>query len=242
VCLVAAAPLVAWLAAGCGDFRDPGDLRYPRILAVRAEPPRMPSGERARIDLLVTGAVGVPAERNPDAVAPAAALPGRPAPPPEAAQLITQEDGSWYVTAPSDEVLARLRQAFGVAPDGDAPIPFPLSVSATIDGQARASEKVVWLGGSATNPTIAALTIDGRPLDEEPLLVAAASEHALSGAAEGEGTLSFAWYAAVGELKKYREPTATWKGGTPGETGAVVLVVRNDRGGVSWRVGSLRAE
>ena len=230
------------LAASCGSFRDPGDLRYPRTLAVRAEPPRVSPGQRARIDLLVTGTDGMPAVRAPDSVTPAPAQPGRPAPPAEAAQLIVHEDGAWYVSAPGAEVLAQLRQAFGLPPDSEAPIPFPLAVSITLDGESRPSEKVVWLGGAAANPTIDAMTIDGRPMEESPLAIAATTEHSLTGMAAGEGKLSFAWYTGFGELKKYLEPTATLKDAKPGETGAVVLVVRDDKGGVVWRLGALRAE
>jgi hypothetical protein len=60
--------------------------------------------------------------------------------------------------------------------------------------------------------------------------------------AGGDGTLSYAWYSAFGELTKYREATATLEKAMPGEAGAVVLVVRDDRGGVAWRFGALRAE
>jgi len=115
-------------------------------------------------------------------------------------------------------------------------------VSVTVDGQARPSEKVVWLGGAALNPTITGMTIDGRPMEEAPVAVTATGPHALTGTAEGEGVLSYSWYTAFGELKKYREPTATFENAMPGETGAVVLVVRNDRGGVAWKFGALRAE
>jgi hypothetical protein len=234
--------LVTAALVGCSNFRDPGDLRYARTLAVRAEPPRVSPGQRARIDLLVTGNDGMPTVRAPDSVVPAPAMPPRPAAPSEAALLITQENGAWYVNAPSAELLAGLRQAFGLPTDSEAPIPFPLSISVTLDGQARASEKVLWLGGAALNPTITGMTIDGRPMEESPLAVSAAGEHTLSGAAQGEGTLSYSWYTGFGELKKYREANATLDKALPGESGAVVLVVRNDLGGVAWRFGSLRAE
>lgn len=234
--------VVVLVLAGCGEFRDPGDLHYARTLAVRADPPRVPAGQRARIDLLVTGNDGVPVVRAPEAVAPATPQPGQPAPPAQAAQLISQENGAWYVTAPPDEVLAQLRQAFGVPPESDAPIPFPLAVSVTIDGQTRPAEKIVWLGGSAPNPTITAMTVDGLPMGETPLAISAANPHSLTAAAEGAGVLSYAWYTAFGELKKYREPAATLEKALPGQAGAVVLVVRDDRGGVTWRFGALRAE
>src|SRR6185436_11539877 len=89
--------LVAAAVVSCGSFRDPGDLHYARTLAVRAEPPRVSPGQRARIDLLVTNNDGVPVERAPDQVTLPQARPGRPAAPPEAAQLITQDNGAWYV-------------------------------------------------------------------------------------------------------------------------------------------------
>ena len=55
--------VVVLVLAGCGEFRDPGDLHYARTLAVRADPPRVPAGQRARIDLLVTD-VGLPGGMN----------------------------------------------------------------------------------------------------------------------------------------------------------------------------------
>jgi hypothetical protein len=232
---------IAGLLAACGSFRDPGDLRYARVLAVRAEPPQVSPGQRARIDLLVTGNDGVPVVRGPDLIAPAPPQPGQPAAPPEAAQLIAQENGVWYVAAPSEAILGQLRQAFGLPAGSDAPIPFPLSVTATIEGQPRVAEKIVWLGGTAANPTIGAVTVDGRPLDDS-LSIAAPGTHALVGAAAGAGTLSYAWYSAFGTLKKYREPMATLEELTAGEMGALVLVVRDDKGGVTWKLGGLRAE
>lgn len=234
--------LILVAVLGCGSFRDPGDLHYARTLAVRADPPRVAAGQRARIELLVTGNDGVPLVRAPDTVTPAPPQPGQPAPPAQAAQLISQEDGVWYVTAPPAEVLAQLRQALGLPPDSEAPIPFPLEVSVTIDGQVRPAEKIVWLGGAALNPTITAMSVDGQPMGETPLGISAANAHALTASATGEGVLSYAWYTAFGELKKYREPAATLEKAVPGEMGAVVLVVRDDRGGVTWRFGSLRAE
>jgi hypothetical protein len=234
--------LVAATILGCGTFRDPGDLRYARTLAVRAEPPRVSPGQRARIELLVTDNAGVPSVRAPDGVTVSPPLPGRPAAPAEASQLITQDNGAWYVSAPSAEVLVQLRQALGLPADSDAPIPFPISVSVTLDGQQRPSEKVVWGGGAALNPTITAMAVDGRPMEDSPVPVSAAGEHTLTATATGEGTLSYSWYTAFGELKKYREPTATFEKAVPGESGAVVLVVRNDLGGVTWRFGSLLAQ
>src|SRR5687768_6546535 len=163
--------LTALFLLGCGGFRDPGDLHYARTLAVRADPPRVPAGERARIDLLVTGNDGVPVVRAPDSVAPAAPQPGQPAPPAQAAQLIIQENGAWYVTAPSAEVLAQLRQGLGLPPESEAPIPFPLAVSVTLGGQLRPADKIIWLGGTARNPSITAMAIDGQPMGESALAV-----------------------------------------------------------------------
>jgi hypothetical protein len=232
---------LATIVGGCADFRRPGDLRYAQILAVRSEPPAVLADQRARIDLLVTGDDGAPTVRPPDSVAPAQPQPGSPAPPPMAAQLITQQDGLWYVSAPSADVLAQLRQSLGLPADSTAPLPFTVAASLTIDGQVRLAEKVVWLGASAANPTITAVTIDGRPLEDQ-MVVGAAGDHALGGTATGAGTLSFAWYSGFGELKGYRQTGATLQKAKPGDTGAVVLVVRDDRGGVNWRMNTLHMQ
>ena len=229
----------ALLALACVDFRTPGDLRYARVLAVRATPPRIAPGERARIELLVTGDDGVVAVQPPVRVALATPQPGRPAPPPETAALIVQEGDAWYVNAPGEAELVAARGALGLP--ADAPIPLPLETRAILSAQERVAEKIVLLGGQAANPAIAGVTVNGMALaDTAEALIPAAGDVVLSGAAVGEGQLSFAWFTGFGKVEKYLQPVATLREQKAGDHGALVLVVRDEHGGVTWQLASLR--
>jgi len=50
-----------------------------------------------------------------------------------------------------------------------------------------------------------------------------------------EGDLKYAWYSSVGDLEKYRQPTAFLDAAEAAD-GHIVIVVRDDAGGVSWQI------
>jgi hypothetical protein len=233
------------LAFGCSDFRTPPDLRYARVLAVRAEPPAITAGQRARIELLVSADDGTVAVRPPDRAALAGPQAGRPAAPAAAMALIVQEGDAWFVNAPSDADLAIGRAALGLP--ADAPLPLMIEVHAALAGLDRVAEKVVLLGAPGANPAITAITVNGVPLGEGgEAVVPATGDVLLAGTALGPatpgGTISFAWFTSFGKVEKYLQPVATLKEQKAGDKGTLLLIARDDHGGVTWRIASLRVQ
>lgn len=224
--------VVAAALAACADFRKPSDLRHAQILAVRSSRPRVPPGERATIDLLVTGDDGVPRETAPDRleVAPDPRDPGRPIPPAVAA-LVGREAGGWTVTVPSEAELAIARGALGLPPD--ALIVLPLQATIALGVETRIAQKAIVLGAAAANPIILRLLADGAPIPPEGLRVPIGGERRLGVEATGAGTLSYAWYGGAGDLDAYRTVAPRLSAPKPG-SGALLVVVRDDRGGVAW--------
>ncbi len=239
--------MLATLAAGwstsCGDFREPGDLRHARILAVRMDKPRLAPGDKARLDLLVTSDDGVPSVAVPGELTLAPPLPGQPAPPDIARALISHEGVDWFVSAPDETLLAQARMALGMS--SDAVLLLPLQVAFVLGGEKKLADKIAFLGKAGGNPVIGVVTVSGQPFDEGAQIVvsgADAKEVVLQAAADGDGALTYAWFTGFGKLLRYREARATLKVEKPEDPrqGAVVVIVRDAKGGVAWRTGALR--
>jgi hypothetical protein len=118
------------LTAAC-TADDPTRLDHPELLAVRADPPALAPGSRARIDVLASDRAGHVFVTDPDSVT-------GPIPIEHAA------DG-WYVTAPAD------------VPPPSATLDLALAV----DGETRLATKDVRFGPPAVNPALCPMTIDG---------------------------------------------------------------------------------
>jgi hypothetical protein len=235
--------LAAAGGAACTDFRSPADLRYAQILAVRLEPPHLRAGERARIDVLVSDAAGALAERPPGEVGFAPDPAGRPpALPPEAAGLIVRDGDAVFARAPDEAALEGIATALGLAPG--AALLVPLRIAIDVGGESRRADKVVTVLRSrdvpaVPNPAIQELKLDGAPIDPDAGVVTSVGEHELAVAAEGAaGPVAHSWYSAVGEIERYRSATARLSAKEPG-SGALLVVVRNEHGGVAWRAVTL---
>ncbi len=229
--------LLILLAAGCADFRDPGDLKYAQVLAVRLTPAQLRAGQRARLEVLATDNAGMPFEANPKEVAFAPDHTGKPLPlPPEANAFIEREGEMWYVRAPDEAQLDVIAAALGLMPGAALRVPLRLTVA--VDAVDKRADKVVTVLRSpdvqpAGNPTIKEITLDGEPVDKQAQVTV--GEHRLAVTAdEASGTSPYAWYTGLGELKHYRMTGATLTIKEPA-TGVILIVVRNDRGGVGWR-------
>jgi hypothetical protein len=231
-------PLLLSLLA-CEESRSPGDLRHPQILAVRLEPPELRAGGRARLDLLASDAEGVPAVMAPAlaelAPDPTGTLPPLPAEAAAAFGITTGAEGA-FVDAPDEAAIDALASRLGLA--AGAPLRASLRVTVMVAGELRRADKFLTVLRAAgtepvANPAIHRLAVDGLAWDLAPREVARGA-HQLSATADEAGPLSFSWYSAVGQLKGYRSRAATLAADRPDE-GAVVLVVRTERGGVAWR-------
>src|SRR5690606_23779369 len=106
--------------AGCGtDLDEPWQLEHDRIIAVRAEPPRILPGEQARIDLFLGFETEQVTSRSPDVASVVAPM--------SLADTMAVDAGNWIVTAPSEERLAAARVELGLEPG--APVPLQIGVA-----------------------------------------------------------------------------------------------------------------
>jgi hypothetical protein len=130
------------LVAGCSDFELPSALSREQILAVRATPPVVPAGGRARLDALIAGPAGVV-----EGATLAWSLP-------EGAGASLEADGeaTWLVAGTED-----------VRVDLEATTPA---------GETLLAEKRVRVGEAKGNPMLVGLEADGRPMAGELALPA----------------------------------------------------------------------
>ncbi len=227
------AAAIALLAlAACGaDLDEQWQLDHDRIIAVRATPPGIISGERAELDALV-GAVGEhPAERSPEiaTVVSPMSLMGTVAP----------DGGKWYVTAPDEARLAAARTELGL--EADAPV--PLQVGVSYAGQTLLAFKTVFLGESRANPTLDDMMIDGvtAPGSSTEIVVQPLVDVRLSVTAEIDDTVN--WLTSCGTMHDFDLPSAYLRVEKDDPTtGDLGVVRRVPDGGVAWRTWTIRAD
>jgi len=216
------------LFAGCTDDTDPPwQLDHDRIIAVRATPPRVAPGERAVIDGLV-GAKGAPVAEGPaDAltVTSPAALAG----------ALTRDGARWIVTAPGEADLAAARAGLGLA--AGAPVPLALEASY---GSLRAT-KTVWLGASAANPAMVDIDIDHAGMPTAPIAITALRDVPMAIALD-DVRYDITWLSSCGTMHDFDLPSAYLRiEADDPRSGQLVLVVRDDGGGVNWRIWDIAA-
>lgn len=224
--------LVAALAA-CGEDLDlPWDLDHDRIIAIRAEPPAIVSGETSTIDGL-TGTKGGPTTEGP----PIQVIVVQPQ---SLTDLVSQDvDGNWIVTAPDEERLATTRTELGL--EATDPVPLQLGVAFTAT---QAGVKTVKLGTSAPNPVLGVMQFNGAPIPppEEELVVASLVDIPMS--VDALETDEVNWLTSVGEMHDFDLPSAYLRVEEDNElpAGEFAIVLRDDKGGVTWQVWPIRVE
>jgi hypothetical protein len=205
---------------------------------VQLTQPRLGPEEKAQVLVLVSNDDGAPSIESPRSVSFLPATADRPAPPLDAADVIKQDGANWFIAAPTAEQLTVARQRLQLPPDTSAPLAVGLSIAMSFRGRKQVVQKIVRFGTPGNNPTIARATVAGLALAAAEVRLPTGT-HELAAAASGDGKLSFAWFAR-GELASYREAKATVRLRS-GDAGAVVLIVRDDGGGVAWQFGQIRA-
>jgi hypothetical protein len=199
------------LAGACAE-PEAARLDHAQILAVRTEPAHVAPGGVARIDVLAGDDAGAVFVTSPDELAATGA--GWPL-------RVEHTPDGWFVTA------------------GDAPGIASLDVAVAIDGVSWRAHKALVVGEPADNPRVAAMQIDGTSQDE--LVAPLGTKPELTAIGLGREPLTYAWYTSVGELERYRQPTAALDASDAGE-GTIVLVVRDGAGGVGWHLLPARVE
>ena len=233
--LITVTTLVA--AAGCDATTGPSQLDRARVLAVQIAPPHLGPQQIAPVRVLAGHEDGTVSEVTPDSIQVVGAPPGSPA-----SGMVGRGADGWAVACPDSAALEQLRVQLEVAP-GD-PIPIPLALEIEVDGEILTATKNVYLGSRGDNPALAGISVAGALDDGGVLLAEVGAELAIAadGAeGEGEGELSYAWFTSVGEIDLYLSEEATLVAEGPGE-GQLALVVRDDRGGVTWAWRDLRIE
>lgn len=224
--------LVTSFLAGCVDELPlEWQLDYTRIVAVRAEPPGILSGQVSDITSLVA-TDGAPVQELP----PEAAVVVSPM---SLASSLTTTDGRWSVTAPDAAALDAARAELGLM----AGAPVPLSVGVSYNAGTLLAVKTVVLAEARANPSIDSATIDGEPLrDKTELVIDASAETRLSVDAVLEDDVN--WLTSVGTMSDYDLPTSAYITVYDDDAlqGELAVVFRDSRNGVTWRVWPLRAE
>ena len=219
---------------GCIDVIDMRwDLDHDHVVAARATPPRIRSGEATNIDALVAHeGRGVSVENPLDAHVGSARF----------ASYLSFEDGAWRLTAPDAQMLASARPALGLPEDAPVPVDvmltFPRSTNRSSPDPVRV-KKTVWLGEPSQNPVVPAVTIDGVPAGAEIVLPIGRDMYLSVDAPD----LRVNWLTSVGTL--FQDDVATsFVRVLPDDRreGELVVVVRDSEGGVAWQVWPVRAE
>jgi hypothetical protein len=229
--------MIALVACG-GDLDQPWDLDHDRIVAIRATPPGILSGETSTIDGLIAH-VGAPTEEKiPDLVVVAS--------PESLASTLAFTGGQWTVTAPSEEQLDAARTELGL--EAGAVVPLQLGVAFAKPGAMNPEDglfglKTIGLGFTAPNPTLGVMEINGEEapapdvelvigkLVDVPLLVPALETDEVN------------WLTSVGTMHDFDLPSAYVRVEEEDPTeGQLAVVLRDDRGGVTWQLWPMRAE
>jgi hypothetical protein len=201
----------ALFAGACAEA-DEARLDRAQILAVRAEPAHVAPGGTARIDILAGDESGAVFETSPDELVAMGAAGPFP---------VERRANGWFVTA------------------GALPEIATLEVAVSIDGVSWRAKKALVVSEPAENPRVAVMQVDGSASEE--LVAPVGSKPELTAIGVGREPLTYAWYSSVGDLERYRQPSAALTADAPAE-GAVLLVVRDDAGGVGWHVLPARVE
>lgn len=223
--------VLALSVVGCADeLALPWELDHDRIVAVRATPPSIVTGERAELDALIALEGATTREQVPEAatvVYPAGL-----------ASALSFDGGKWVVTAPDEATIEAARGELAI----EAGEPVPLQVSVQYGAGKLVATKTVWLGRSAGNPSLTAMMIDGGSAESQAeVVVGARVKVPLSVAATEDDEVN--WLTSCGTMHDYDLPEAYLRVEDDDRTeGELAVVIRDRRGGVAWRVWPIRAE
>jgi len=237
--------VLAVVLIGCNaDIDEPWELDHDRIIAVRAEPPGIEPGEQAQIDVLL-GYEALPVEeRSPDFAQVVS--------PESLANTLSFDGAHWVVTAPSEARINQARGELGLLPDAPVPlrigiaVAWPTPVASPEGMNGFAATKVVWLGQEGINPPINGLSIGGVEPEVGAEIVFSKDETVktrLSVEAD-DGSDIVNWLTSCGTMHDFDLATSAYVtvGAEDRVEGQFALVLRDELGGVSWRVWSCRAE
>ena len=233
--------LVLVALAGCIDPIDARwQLDHDHVIAARATPPRIRSGDATNLDALVAHADAPVSIENP-MTAEVATRGFEP-------YLSQHGDGSWLLQAPTTDVLTSARFAAHLADDEPVPVDVMLTFPHP-SGLDRAAldpyrvKKTVWLGEPRPNPELPAVTIDGRPAPADGEVARLQLDRDVYVSVDAPEGTRVSWLTNVGTLFQDDVATAYMRVTAKDRLeGQLVVVMRDGEGGVAWRIWSVLAE
>jgi hypothetical protein len=230
-------------ATGCmGDIDPPWQLSHDRIVAVRADPPGITTGQTSRIDALLAHKDQMTSVATPALAAVTSPI--------SLADVLSIQGGAWTITAPGEDRLAAARSEL-MLPAG-APVPLQIGVSYTGPDADKPGEpplmatKTILLGQLVSNPPLDGLTIDGKPIDagspSDALSVGKLVNVPLSVAAN-DNDFDVTWLTSCGTMHDFDLPQAYLRVETDDpDQGELGVVVRDANGGVAWKIWPIQAQ
>ena len=211
--------LLLLLLPACIDPVDPQwSLDHDHVVVARATPPRIHAGDAVMLDALVAHAGG------PTTVdSPLTASAGR--------NQVVADDGRWTIYAPAAAPLA----------DGPTPVGVVMTFARGTDRALSPVQvkKTVWLGDPADNPAMPEVTVGGVPAGDA-ITVPADQDVYLSTSVPAGWRVN--WLTSAGQLFQDDEPTSYLHVlPTDAQQGELACVIRDDEGGVVWKVWPLQA-
>ncbi len=224
------------VAAGCDNNGAPSELDRPRVLAVEVSPPHLGPDESGPVDVLVGRDDGTVDVVAPTSVEVAGAPSGS-----AVESMVGHGADGWAIECPDAQVLAMLRAQMGLA--AEEPIPIGLAVEVEVEGLVLTATKVVYLGSRGDNPELSGISADGGREEDGVLVIGAGEEIPIAAdGADGDSELSYAWFTSVGDIDLYLSEEATLTASDQAGDGQLVLVVRDQQGGVAWTWRDVRVE
>jgi hypothetical protein len=233
--------VLAVALAGCGtDVDEPWKLDHDRIIAVRANPPRILPGEQSTLDVLLGFSDQPVAERAPDLAGVVS--------PESLKSTLAFDNGQWVVTAPGEDALAAAREELELPAGAPVPLMIGLQVRwaypvTSPDGVSFTATKTVWLGESAQNPPLDGMLIAGADAPAGTELVVPPDEKVPLFVQADDKVDIVTWLTSCGEMHDFDLHSAyLMVPPDSNQQGQLAVVRRDDRGGVTWRVWPIRAE
>ncbi|HEY3806813.1 MAG TPA: hypothetical protein VGL61_29620 [Kofleriaceae bacterium] len=215
------------VVAACGSPAPPWQLAHESIIAVRATPPHIVSGEQSTIDVLV-GHIGSGVEV--EAPGSAAVLS-----PTSLAHILSGAT----ITAPGGTELDQVRGDLGLGSSD------PVPVEIQIDADGFQVMKTVYVGDSADNPLLENLLVNGAapPTDPTQTIVVPGDVDVQLTGSNDDSIERINWLTSCGTMNNYNQTTATLHvSPTDTQDGQLAIVVRDQNAGVVWQYWSIAAQ
>ena len=220
--------LLALLVGCTNDVDPPWQLDHERVIAVRATPPGIVTGETARFDALLGRSGDIPREAKPEMVTVLE--------PASLAGALTQQGGEWIVTAPADLTAARAELMLGPTD------PVPLRLRMTFPDTKFVGLKVVFLGVHRDNPSLGTIRVGGEDKTTAlTLRVPKVTDVRLD--VSFDNTFNVNWLTSCGNMHDYDLPGAYLRVEPEDpQDGMLGVVVRDAKGGAAWKLWQISAE